>query len=221
MPSSGETDGKTNYVSLPLDVSGLAKDMSLFVYHVRVTYELEGGPDAAATWSADEDVLEKLRLPVDSSFYSKSLVCLTTIRLKLYLTLLGNPVRKMIETGAGPSPVPGVGLCSVYNPGTEMIRCISPLREPSNLMTVQSGLQRYSWFFITENSYSPFPADLSVSPLRWYWHSEDSGWKDSGFTGHTLGTQVPGTLVTSVEPLAHFRRDLVLRHMYLSDPVLR
>lgn len=137
-----------------------------------------------------------------------------SIRLSLDLTLLGNPVTRVIETGAQPSPVPGVGLCSVYDQESfRTLRCISPLREPSNLMVVRFGRERRDWF-LSENSYSPLSAELSIGPLHWYWRSVA---RDSVFFKDPLGTQVPGAIVTSLEPLAHFRRDLALEAIYLND----
>ena len=218
VPYTETSDGRTKYVPILLDASGVAEDTFLFVYYMRVTYELENCPDAGATWSSDVDVLETLRLPVDSEFYTKSIPCRTKIRLGLYLTLLGNPVTKVIKTDAKPLPIAGVGRCSVYGPGVQMLRCVSPLREPYNLMMVGSKHPTGGWFFfITENSYSPLPSDLSISPLHWYWHMLVSGEKGD----EHLGTYPPETIVTSVEPLAHLRRDLVLRDIYLPDPMLR
>jgi hypothetical protein len=215
LPNVETNDGRIKYVDIFLDAAGVAQDTALFVYHVRATYELRDCPDEGATWSADVDVLQTLRLPVDSTFYSKSILCKTNIRLGLYLTLLGNPTTKVIKTDAGPLPIDGVGLCAVYGPEVQTIRCVSPLREPNNLMWVGSMQPRGHWFFfITENSYSPFPADLSISPLHWYWHMLVSG--DRGDEHHW--TYPPETIVTTVEPLAHFRRDLVLTDVYLPNP---
>jgi hypothetical protein len=216
VPFAETNDGKTKYVSILLDASGVAEDTPLFVYHVRATYELESCPDAGTTWRADGDILETLRLPVGSGFYTKSILCRTKIRLTLYMTLLGNPVTKVIKTDAEPLPIPGVGVCSVYGPGVQMLRCISPLREPSNLMRVGSRRPEGGWFFfITENSYSPLPADLSISPLHWYWHLLLTG---EGGNEH-FWAYPPETIVTTLEPLAHFRRDLLLRDIYLPDPM--
>jgi len=83
-------------------------------------------------------------------------------------------------------------------------------------MSVGSRRPQGGWyFFITENSYSPLPADLSISPLHWYWHLLVTG------EGHDerSSTYPPQTIVTTLEPLAHFRRDLVLRDIYLPDPM--
>jgi hypothetical protein len=217
VPHTERSDTRTKYVNILLDAEGVGEDTILFAYYMRVDYELENCPDAGATWGADVDVLESLRLPVDSAFYTKSIPCRTKIRLGLYLTLLGNPRVKAIKTDAEPRPIAGVGRCSVYGPGVQMLRCVSPLREPYNLMMVGSRRPTGGWFFfITENSYSPLPADLSISPLRWYWHMLVSGEKG----GEHSETYPPETFVTNVEPLAHFRRDLVLRDIYLPDPML-
>jgi hypothetical protein len=57
--------------------------------------------------------------------------------------------------------------------------------------------------FVGVASYSPFPADSSIGPLRGYYHTGSPDF-------------APATL-TSLEPLAHFRRDIDLSSVYLTD----
>jgi hypothetical protein len=59
--------------------------------------------------------------------------------------------------------------------------------------------------FFSGTSYSPFPADVnsSLTPVGWYSHS--GPWNAYSAT------------LTSLEPVAHFRRDLELANVYLAD----
>jgi len=64
--------------------------------------------------------------------------------------------------------------------------------------------------FFVQTSYSPFPADASLTPLNWFTH----GGGALGYRGKPGYDQA--TLI-SLEPLAHFRRDLDLPAIHLAD----
>jgi hypothetical protein len=225
--SSSAADGGTKFLAIPLDLTGLERGMNLTGDCARATFDLSGDEGAeAATWTTSGNALDRLErqenglrliLHIDDEFFKKSVVRTATIRLTLYLTVLGNPTVRLIEAGAKPLPIPGLGTCSVYDQDSfRTIRCVSPLREPSKVMVVRFGLERRDWF-LTESSYSPLPADLSISPLHWYWRSVA---RDSALLKDPLSTRIPGAVVTSLEPLAHLRRDLLLRAIYLNDYVV-
>ncbi len=224
--SSSAADGGTKFLAIPLDLSGLERGMNLTGDCAKATFELPGDEGAeGSTWTTSGNVLDRLErqdnglrviLHIDDEFFKKSVLRSATIRLTLYLTLLGNPTVRLIEAGAKPVPIPGLGTCSVYDQDTfRTIRCVSPLREPSNVMVVRFGRERQDWF-LTESSYSPLcRRTCQISPLRWYWRSVA---QDSALLKDPLSTRIPGAVVTSLEPLAHLRRDLVLpRDASLND----
>jgi hypothetical protein len=209
-------EGRMKFLSIPVDLSGLEKGTDVIGDGGWASLELQGESAGGVAFER----LERqgggflLVLHVDDATLEKALLHRVNLHLTLYLTLVGNPVTQVIEPGARPSPVPGVGLCSVYDEESfRTLRCISPLRQPANLMVVRFGRERRDWF-LTEDSYSPLPAELSISPLHWYWRSVA---RDSDFFKDPVGTQIPGAIVTSLKPLAHFRRDLVLAMIDLSD----
>lgn len=211
---SGE--GRMKFLAIPIDLSGLEKGTDVIGDGARASLELQGESAGGLAFQRLErqDGGFLLVLHVDDATLEKTQLHLVNLHLTLYLTLVGNPVIQVIEPGGRPSPVPGVGLCSVYDEeGFRTLRCISPLRQPANLMVVRFGRQQRD-SFLTEDSYSPLPAELSISPLHWYWRSVA---RDSDFFKDPVGTQIPGAIVTSLKPLAHFRRDLVLAMIYLSD----
>jgi hypothetical protein len=108
---------------------------------------------------------------VDGAFFKKATPRLVRINLTLYVTVLGNPVTKVLDLGSKPERVPGVGECSAYEKDNfNTIRCASAFRDPSNIMMAKFENQRRDWF-PAASSYSPLPADFSISPLHWYWNS--------------------------------------------------
>lgn len=227
-------DESTKYLGFPLAVAGLSEDMRLIPDRVHVTYQLEGkyeseadrlrsrelmerprdfeespadplpafgcGNDAGAQWSADVEVSPNVHFPIDGKFFAKSFSCLSTVRLEFYVTLYGTPRGKPIDAGGGSVPVSGVGICRNDEPIG--LRCIVPLREAYKLLEQGTGPNRPQ--LISQTSYSPLPADLSIIPLHWYWqHPSRSARENPEFT-------------TTLEPLAHLKKVLVLHQIYLS-----
>jgi hypothetical protein len=134
------------------------------------------------------------------------------LRVTFFLTLVGNPVREVVQPGGRPANVPGVGLCSVGEYGRyERISCATPLRDSPNvlLVTFPPGPQD---LFRMPRSYSPLPADSSMSPLHRY-----SWAPGGGFPAEPPPRDLDPVNVVSLTPLAHFRRYLDLHGVVLSD----
>lgn len=191
-------------LAIPVEVSGLGPGLDVISDRIHTIIELESGE----TWSPAESVADhhlehwssgyRMALDVDRAVYEKAKDHAVRIRSTLYLTLLGRSSRA-VQLEIRPVHVPGVGLCSVYQEGRfPATRCVSPMRAPSNLLVVNLGPGGQDRFF-PGPSYSPFPADSSISPLHWYWHPAG------------------GRPLITLEPLAHFRRDLDLRDVSLAD----
>jgi hypothetical protein len=190
-------------LAIPVDVFGLGEGLELISDGIQTTIELEDGKK----WSVDDGIADhhlehspsgyREILHVNRAVYEKAKN--VSIRSTLYLTLLG-PGSKPIQLGIAPVHVPGVGLCSLYaDDQFQAVRCRSAMRAPSNLLLVKLGIGGEDRTF-AGMSYSPLPADSSISPLHWYWHPASAN--DS---------------LISLEPLAHFRRDIELRGINLED----
>jgi hypothetical protein len=152
-------------------------------------------------------------LNVDREIYEKAKGHPVRLNLTLYLTLLGNPVSKTIELDGGPVTVPGVGLCSGSGERSiDRITCISPMHDFLSIPMVKLGPERQDRFIAPRN-YSPLPADSSISPLHRYSYN--------GLNVRYRGERSYGGLrqvtLISLEPLAHFRRDLVLDGIHMTD----
>jgi hypothetical protein len=200
-------------LSIPIDISGLREGQDLISDEVGISVKNESGE--IWSWKGRQangsNYLQhlptgyRLLLQVDRAAFQKENGRPVNIGITLYLTMLQDGASRAIQAGAGPVDVPGAGRCQEYVEDRDSwIICESPLRTPPNLLVVGFGGERRNRF-LTGTSYSPFPADAAsaIAPLGWYSHS---GPRNS--TSATL---------TSLEPVAHFRRDLDLANVYLTD----
>jgi hypothetical protein len=114
----------------------------------------------------------------------------------LSLTVFGNPrsTNLLPET---PTPVPGVGQCLAQPRELEMLKdrdlrpflCAAALRWPRLLITGHAVDRDAGETFSTDLSYSPFPAELMISPIQ-----------------TNLGlVAAEAVTITTQEPLAHVR----------------
>ncbi len=202
-------------LAIPVDLSGLREGQDLISDEVRIAIRNDNGE----IWSRQGRQLNgsnylrhllkgyDVLLQVDRPAFEKANGGAVDIRLTLYLTMLRDLPSRTIRAGAGAVDVPGVGRCQSFadeGQGQGWIGCGSPLRAPPNVLTVYLGDERRDRFQIG-TSYSPFPADANsaIVPLVQYFHS---GPRDSA-----------SAILTSLEPVAHFRRELDLLNVHLTD----
>jgi hypothetical protein len=202
--------GEVFLLAIPVDVSGLDEGQDLISDAVIMSIKNESGKTWRLEGSVANNHLEhtldgyRITLRVDRPILEKRQA--VDLTLTLYLTTLGNPVSTAVQVGGAPKDVPGMGRCRDVLWGENQdnfIVCESALRVPGKVLLVNSGPDRDRLYYAT--SYSPFPADAdsSILPIGRYYHSGSRGLS-------------PDTL-TTLEPLAHFRRDLHLPGVYLAD----
>jgi hypothetical protein len=129
-----------------------------------------------------------------------------TIRGALYMTVFGNLQTARIPFEGRPVAVSGVGLCSAQR-GDDgkgyFVFCAHPFRSAPGLVSV--NFEDFRSIAHGESiSYSPFPAELSFSPVSLYFAS-------------SYTASLPAVLITNQEPLAHIRRDFELAGLRLGD----
>jgi hypothetical protein len=198
-------------LAIPLDISGLKDGLDLISDEVHVTIHNEKGE----IWSRrgrqanDSNYLQRtpkgyrLLLRADGLAFERA-ADPVELSLTLYLTMLRNSPSRVIQPRDAPVDVPGSGRCQDFMLESQSwIVCESPLRVPPNVLVVDYAGVRDR--FLSGTSYSPFPADAdsAIVPLGRYSHS---GPRDFA----------PASL-TSLEPVAHFRRDLELSNVRLAD----
>jgi hypothetical protein len=197
-------------LAIPVDISGLPPGVDLISDEVEIAVRNEAGE----IWTGKRGNLAnhlqhlpasyRLVFQVGRTAFEKANGRPVNIGLTLYLTLLRDAASTVIRPGEAVD-VPGAGRCrDILDDRDSWIVCESPLRAPPNVLTVALGEAQRDRF-LSGTSYSPFPADAgsSIIPLGRYSHS---GPKDFA----------PATL-TSLEPVAHFRRELTLSGVYLVD----
>jgi hypothetical protein len=101
--------------------------------------------------------------------------------------------------------VPGVGMCraTLSEQGVPVVLCRTAFRWPRRLVWARDDTGRGEVFAETM-SYSPFPADLHISPVESHWARA------------SLNQAGEVTIVTQ-DPIAHIRTDVELRDVRLGD----
>lgn len=198
--------------AIPIEISGLGQGLDLISDDVRFAVTDGSGQ----LWSSkerhnDSNYLQnvpggyRLLLRADRWDFDNAKSRPVNIHVTLYLTMLRDGASRLVAVGARAVDVPGSGRCrqEAYESNSWIV-CETTLRTPPNVLTVGFKGERRDQFY-SGTSYSPFPADVdsSLTPLRWYSHS--------GPYAATSAT------LTSLEPVAHFRRDLDLAKVYMAD----
>jgi hypothetical protein len=205
-------------LALPMEVAGLRQGEDVMTDETELSVETEDGH----AQDLDQSIASSLQrwpsgyrqiLNVDRTVYEKAKGRPVRLKLTLFLTLLGNPVSKTIQLDADAVPVVGVGLCRASGEySIQRITCISPMHDFLNIPLVRLGPDRQDRFIAPRN-YSPLPADSSISPLHRYSYNG----LNISFRGQPTYGALRQVMLISLEPLAHFRRDLVLQGVHLAD----
>ncbi len=209
----GLGNGASFPLVIPIDISGLSDGQDLISDEVEISVKNESGEiwSRRGTRADNAELLHvpggyRLMLQANRTTFERANNHPVNLRVTLYLTMLRDGASREIHAGGPRVDVPGAGHCqqTVFWENNSWIVCESPLRTPPNILVVGWGEGRRDQF-LSGTSYSPFPADAdsSIIPLGRYFHSGPKG-----FASATL---------TSLEPVAHFRRDLDLSGIYLTD----
>src|SRR5882762_1114782 len=206
-------------VELPLNITGLPPGMIAKPEGFSVQLQAADG----TMWQSDQLPLKhttnigqkfSLQATVDGAFYRKVKDEPIKVRGSLYLTLFGNPQTVRVPFEDRSVPVPRVGVCSATggaNRQSYFLICSSAFRFPPVLVSYsfQSAKEavRDVWSSTEPRpiSYSPFPAELGISPV-----SQD-------FTFSTVHVPLAEARVDTVEALAHIRRNFEIDNLRLGD----
>jgi hypothetical protein len=200
-------------LAIPLDISGLSEGLDLVSDEVTVTVKDDGGgiwrqgrQDSESSYFQHLPKGYRLLVRMDHSPFAKANDRKMDLSIRVYLTMLRDSASRMIRPGERPVEVPGAGRCQNFavQQWDSWIVCESPLRAPPNVLVVEPAGQSRERF-LTGTSYSPFPADANsaIVPLGRYVHSGPGDYSASK--------------LTSLEPVAHFRKDLEIPNVYLKD----
>jgi hypothetical protein len=201
---------------IPLQIMGLPPNMRVRVEKLSVDFQ---SPDGSV-WKTDGYSLRNVgdadqrlivRTGLSGGSYKKVKDGSLEVRGSLYLTLFGHRQTTGVPFGDRPVVVPRIGVCSaresVYRRGYFLI-CSSAFRSPAAVVTyhfipspADTAGQDWSSVQRQMNSYSPFPADLGLSPV-----SQDF---------KLSSNRVPADhgLVETMEPVAHIRLDFDITNL--------
>ena len=120
------------------------------------------------------------------------------MHITFYLTMLRPSGSQAIWPGAGAVDIPGIGRCREdVMEGGNWTLCASPLRAPSNFLVLDQVPGLFLFAFSSRSRIVDYPP----GPV---------------FSFGAAGFLLPATLI-SLEPIAHFRRDVDLNDVSLAD----
>jgi hypothetical protein len=195
-------------LSIPLQIAGIADDLTVKSEGLTFTIEAPGG----AVWHADKDPgsnvsstgqLTTLRTVMDESFYQKVKDQPVNLRGYIYLTLYGDRQATKVPFTERLQPVRGLGICSASGGAGApyFLVCNSAFRTQPDLVSVRfedTGREPSSFTPGRLASYSPFPAELSLNPLNAY-------------TSYSISKdRLDGVTVMTTEPLAYVRAPVAI-----------
>jgi hypothetical protein len=214
------TDGEANTVELdfPLRATGIPQDLDLIADHLAVKVRTPDGNSLNTSWRSlmfsDRNGQLWMKVHIDEAVFQKLRGTRVTVRTSAYLTLLGNSRATLIPAGAKSMEVPGIGRCSFLPDNTHewVLFCQAPFRQPVDFCKAilgESEIRKFNEALPIGGSYSPYPAELEVSPLV------------LTFNGvYGISRPISGALMLTATPLSHFHTDFELPDVSLKDFVL-
>jgi ABC-2 type transport system ATP-binding protein len=210
MAATGTVIVTTNEVSIrmPLRAEGIPAGMNIRDDEVSVVIE---------SFARKRDKLEiygalipagpseyTLRFALDRGFFERRKNEPIVVSATFYLTLFGNLASTNVPFNESPVPVPRVGVCRAYT-NIDQVQCRSPFGVPRVAISVNWANQHIP-VIEPALSYAPSPADMTISPFELV-----------RGVFNPLSAERRFAVVTTEEPLAHIRRDIVFRDVQLAN----
>jgi hypothetical protein len=201
------SDTKTARVPVPLTVGGISEGMEVRSDSLSISFawpDRKWSPALNSGTTPHEPVNGEAALDalvhMSAGLYRAERTSPLTVRGFVYLTLFGEPERRMIPLKLGPmNAQDGLQCFSGGFLGGDYMLCRSLFRWPGRLVHAKDTVADFGDSTI---SYSPFPAELNLNPLQIRWaesvHADEA------------------TIVTK-RPLAHFRCDFEQGGLRLTD----
>jgi hypothetical protein len=211
-------DGRVQ-LELPLRITGIPAGMDAKPIGLMMAIE---SPDGAV-WQAPgrpwmqvspESNIVSLQAGVDGAEYRRVKDKPVKIRGTLYFTLYGNRRTTRIPFKSQQVAVASLGLCSASRATRGQmyfLLCSSAFRSAPDLVSVHfvelgKAFREVSPYIARSRPlYSPFPADLEISPVSQY------------FTYATVRGELSDVVIDSLEPLGHVQRQFELDGLRLGE----
>jgi hypothetical protein len=208
------------HIELPLAITGLPAETSPKPDGLVATIDSAEGPvmrivrNPWKNFDTEGNILT-MEADVDASLYRKMRTVPVSIRGSLYFTLYGNRETARVPFGGRFVRVPRMGVCSAQRGergDTYFLLCSSAFRWPPDLVSIrflgqeENTIQNIKPYSPAQRiSYSPFPADMGISPINQY------------FTYRMFAGHLSEVAIDSVEPLSHMHRTFEIQGLLLSD----
>ena len=142
---------------------------------------------------------------VERSLFTQVKSTAVRLHITFYLTVLGDPHTEHAPLGRGPYRVPGVELCQLdpRGPGQAAVSCRAAFRQPSYVLARFNGFDKDTPREQQQIDYSPFPAEIGISPIA------DNNWP--------VPKDATTLAFTTMMPLAHIRRELDIPSVQLLE----
>jgi hypothetical protein len=195
---------KTVGVYLPIEIIGITNGTDAKADGVVATLQARDGKRVISVDSRGNSLMQDAAgywewLLVNRSDFERVRNEPVTVRTSFYLTIFGDRQTTTVPSTNQVVAVPGAGLCTA-NP--MFIRCLTAFRDPDHRISVRSG-PSYPAMFSAQLTYSPFPADLMISPIS--------------MVGQPASLMTSDVVFLTEKPLAHFHRDVEFRDVRLTD----
>lgn len=172
-------------LSIPLDVSGIARDTYILIEGVRVTLIARDGAEWKGNWEPKVSFLlphtkdNTINFSVSRDFFEKTKTTPVTMRASFAMSVYHETDTMRLIASNREFAVPRIGVCSVRGSQLNTIRCRAPLRTPNLLVVrtvpgvttcpVNTGQQpapptfpAYAWTW----NHSSAPATFGISPVQ-------------------------------------------------------
>jgi hypothetical protein len=194
-------------VSLPIRFAGVPARTVANIDGMAAEFTMPDGKPSERLWlEGSETETPWHEMPVDRNLFERVKNAPLRLHVTILLTLFGNLQTERMPLASGLHRVPGVGLCraDLYEAQkTTLLDCLAPFRLPTRTVAqFDNGRPVEGW---GSNSYSPYPAELGISPIS------ASRWE--------LPSQPAATAIvlTTMQPLAHVQRQLDIPGVRLAD----
>ena len=214
------TDREPGAVELdfPLRATGIPQDLGLVADHLAVKVRTPDGNSVSTTGRSlmfsDRNGQLWMKVHVGEALFQKLRNSRVTLKTSAYLTVLRSSGATLIPAGAESMEVPGIGRCSFLPDNTHewVLFCQAPFRQPADFCKAilrDSETRKFNEALPIGGSYSPYPAELGVSPLVLTFNG-----------AYGISGPISGALMLTATPLSHFHTDFEFPDVSLKDFVL-
>jgi hypothetical protein len=193
-------------VSLPFRFGGFPARTVAKIDGMVAEFTLPGGKLRELRLGGSETDTPWHEMMVDRKLFDRVKNAPLRLHVTVLLTLFGNLQTERMPLDGARHHIAGVGLCGAesFEPQKfTFLGCLAPFHLPARTVPQFDNGPPVEWPGM--NLYSPYPAEFSISPIS------TSRWE---LTNKSAATAI---VISTMQPLAHIRRDLDIPSVRLAD----